>query len=144
MQRLSVAVWVLALTIAISAGLVTVAMTGCEPVMGQTPSTVDVSATAADRFQPEVILVSIDDHVRWTNDGTDRHTVTADQANAAAGGPSSTAQYPAGVPAGESYEWTVPASAASGTAWYYHCQFHGAAGDGTTQGAGMAGTITVR
>jgi len=144
MQEMSIAVWILALTIVISASLVTMGMTGCEPVTGQTPSTVDVSATTADRFQPEVILVSIDDQVRWTNDDTDRHTVTADQANAVAGGPSSAAQYPAGVPAGESYEWTVPANAAPGTTWYYHCQFHGASGDGTAQGAGMAGTIIVR
>ena len=111
---------------------------------GPGPVTVDVSATGGSAFSPSTVTVSPGDTVRWTNHDSIPHTVTSDAANAPAGGPGSDSQYSGGIPAGQTYSWTAPAGAASGTHWYYHCRFHGAPGDGAHQGTGMAGTITVQ
>lgn len=85
-------------------------------------------------FEPRVLMVAAGTVIRWTNEGQRTHTVTGDTP----GGPASGAIAPGG-----SYEWQVPADAAMGTHYYYHCEPHGAAGDGHALGAGMSGSIMV-
>lgn len=66
------------------------------------------------------------------------HTITSDTTP----GPNSDTKYPTGLGNGQTYFWTVP-NAPSGTKFYYHCRFHGTAGDGTDFGTGMTGVIVV-
>jgi plastocyanin len=79
--------------------------------------------------------------VQWKNADPFRHTVASDT-NVA--GMNSEGAFPGGVPAGSTFSWTVPAGAASGTVYYYHCAIHGGPGNGTSLGTGMAGSITVQ
>ena len=128
-------VFLLIIGVALTNGL-----TGC----GGGTSSVLISITALDTFDPQIISVNSGSTVRWTNNDTEVHTVTTDANNTATGGPDSDSVYPDGIPAGSSYEWTTPAGMAAGTNWYYHCRFHGTAGDGSSLGTGMAGVITVQ
>ena len=97
------------------------------------------------QFSPQVISVEAGTTVQWTNsDNSIPHTVTADPGNFASGGPNSDIVAPNGIPPGQSYSWTVPAGAVSGTTWFYHCRFHGSPGNGQNLGAGMTGSITVK
>lgn len=93
-------------------------------------------------FDPVDITVKAGSDVTWTNEGSFPHTATTDPLNPVAGGPDSDSQYPLGMGQGDIYAWTVP-EVPSGTVWYYHCRFHGFAGDGTSPGSGMVGSITV-
>lgn len=77
----------------------------------------------------------------WTNKDTVAHTVTSDTGQS---GLDSAGQFPGGMGNGAKFSWQVPADAASGTVFYYHCVYHGFPGDGTHLGGGMAGSITVR
>ena len=115
-------------------------LVGC----GGGTTSVLISITNLNTFDPQIVSVNMGSTVRWTNNDTKPHTVTADADNPATGGPNSDSVYPDGIPAGGSYEWTMPSGMAAGTNWYYHCRFHGAAGDGTSLGTGMAGVITVQ
>ncbi len=82
--------------------------------------------------------------IRWESaDPTKPHTVTADGTNAAKGGPDSDRQFPTGLNKGQSYTWTVP-KVPAGTIFYYHCRFHGQAGNGHAPGGGMSAAVTVR
>ena len=141
------AIRLLVITVALGLALGVILASGCAgstPGTGPGPTTVDVSATSGSVFSPSTVTVSPGDTVRWTNQASTPHTVTSDAANPTAGGPGSDGQYSGGIPQGQTYSWTVPASAASGTHWYYHCRFHGSPGNGSGQGTGMAGTIAVR
>lgn len=102
-----------------------------------------VLMTFQDNYSPDQISVVAGTTVRWVGMDIDSHTVTSDPANANPGGPDSAEQFPDGVSAGQSYSWTVPASAAPGTTWYFHCRFHGQEGNGQAPGSGMTGSITV-
>ena len=93
----------------------------------------------ADAFSPKTVSAGAGQTVTWTNLDMDVHTVTPDSA----GGPDSSALFPNGLATGDTYTWTVPANAASGTKFYYHCSFHGAAGNGSSFGAGMSGVVAV-
>jgi plastocyanin len=95
-------------------------------------------------FQPQQITVAPGATVQWTDASQRPHTVTADGANAVPGGPDSGARFPNGLQPGDSFTWTVPADAAAGTTWFYHCAFHGAEGDGRSLGRGMSGVIVVQ
>ncbi|AIE85239.1 cupredoxin domain-containing protein [Fimbriimonas ginsengisoli] len=99
------------------------------------------AGTPHDMFSPASLTVPAGTTVRWTNGDADAHTVKPDVATA---GMDSDTMFPSGLPSGASFEWTVPSGAASGTKYYYHCRFHGAAGDGTVLGTGMAGVVIVR
>jgi plastocyanin len=105
--------------------------------------TADVNMTATHQFDPQVLNVDAGTVITWHNIDVLPHTVTVDALNAFPGGPDSDIAFPSGVAAGGSYSFAVPASAASGTTWYYHCRFHGLAGDGTSLGTFMAGKIQV-
>jgi plastocyanin len=108
---------------------------------GNAGATVGVAMTGTHSFDPVNATVSPGDTVRWTNTDTAHHTVASDT-NVA--GMNSDGQFPTGLPGGAKFSWKVPADAASGTVFFYHCEFHGGAGDGTRIGNGMAGSITVR
>ena len=91
-------------------------------------------------FTPQVVSAHAGDTVQWTNSSALLHTVTSDNGQS---GLDSSTQFPTGIPQNGVFSWTVPANASVGTNFFYHCQFHGTAGNGTALGTGMAGEITV-
>ena len=92
-------------------------------------------------FSPATTTAHAGQVVRWTNTSNPPHTVTSDTGQA---GFDSSTQFPSGISNGSSYTFTIPANATMGTHFFYHCNFHGAAGDGNSLGSGMAGEITVK
>ncbi|MFQ5680099.1 MAG: plastocyanin/azurin family copper-binding protein [Gemmatimonadota bacterium] len=81
-----------------------------------------------DFFQAVDVTVKPGTRVIWRNEGQRPHTSTSD-----------TGVWDSGtLNPGQSLSWTVPAEAALGTAFPYHCVFHGAPG-----GIGMAGVVRV-
>jgi plastocyanin len=102
-------------------------------------ATVDVDMNGM-AFTPQVVNAHAGDTVRWTNSGSLPHTVTSDTGQA---GLDSSGQFPSGIGQNGVFSWTVPANASIGTNFFYHCVFHGTAGNGTALGTGMAGEITV-
>lgn len=107
---------------------------------GVTPNET-VAMTGSHAFAPTNVVVHAGDTLRFNNPDSARHTVTSDTGTA---GLDSSGQFPAGLAGGQHFDWVVPANATAGTVFYYHCEFHGAAGDGAHVGAGMAGSITVQ
>jgi plastocyanin len=102
-------------------------------------ATVNVSITGG-MFSPQTVNAHAGDTVVWTNVEVTPHTVTSDTGQA---GLDSSSQFPTGMNQNATFSWLVPANATIGTQFFYHCIFHGAAGNGTTLGTGMAGQITV-
>ena len=100
-----------------------------------------VTMTGQDKFAPKNVKVRAGDTVTWRNRDKHNHTVESDTG---AAGLDSDAAFPAGLATGDKWTWTVPSNAASGTVYFYHCRFHGTAGDGTSYGNGMVGSITVK
>ncbi len=95
-----------------------------------------IQMTSGFQYSPQTLTVTAGTTVVWTNVSGMPHTVTPDLSN-----PSMTSGT---IVAGQSFVWTLPANAKSGTKFFYHCLFHGAAGDGTTMGQGMAGVVIVK
>jgi plastocyanin len=85
-------------------------------------------------YIPRVLSAQPGATVTFTNVGSHAHTVDAD----CVGGPQIGKLEPK-----QSCQWTVPADACPGTRYYYHCTYHGKAGDGTSLGSGMAGAIVI-
>jgi|GEM_PF-4349470 len=108
---------------------------------GTTAGPFHVTMTGNHAFSPANIPVPAGSTVIFANPDVVNHTVTTDTGFA---GFSSDSRFPTGVPSGSSYSFTVPAGTAPGTVLYYHCRFHGNAGNGTSVGFGMAGSITVQ
>lgn len=80
-------------------------------------------------FQPKQITVTQGDAVVWTDNGSNPHTVTADNgAFDSSGGGSAT------LSSGQTFSFTFNQP---GT-YAYHCKIHGASG-----GIGMSGTVVV-
>lgn len=100
-----------------------------------------VTMTPQDAFAPKNLQVPPGATVTWQNRDEDPHTVTADIDEM---GPDSGATFPGGLAKGQQFTWTVPTSAMSGTVYYYHCKFHGTAGDGKSYGKGMVGSIIIK
>jgi plastocyanin len=100
---------------------------------------VTINMTGGHVFDPQTAHVNAGDMVVFQNTDTIApHTATMDPLNITPGGPASPTVLPGG-----SYSWQVPMGAGPGTQWFYHCSFHGLAGDGTHLGTGMAGVIIV-
>jgi plastocyanin len=101
----------------------------------------DVTMQDTLSFSPKTITVPAGSVVRWTNVSGFIHSVEPDR-----GVPSmsSDTQYPGGMTTSSVFTWTVPAGAASGTQFFYHCGFHGTAGDGFSFGTGMVGVVVVK
>lgn len=91
-------------------------------------------------FSPQLVNAHAGDTVQWTNVGSLPHTVNSDTSQA---GLDSSSQFPSGIGQNGVFSWTVPANATLGTHFFYHCNFHGAAGNGSALGTGMSGEITV-
>lgn len=102
--------------------------------------TVNVTMDATMTFTPQLVNAHAGDTVKWTNIGAMPHTVTSDPSGATF---DSSVNFPGGMQLNDVFTWTVPANATIGTHYFYHCAFHGAAGNGTSIGTGMAGEITV-
>lgn len=98
-------------------------------------NTVNVTMTGSHTFNPVNASAAVGDTVRWSNPDTTTHTATSDTGGRFDSG---------GVLSGGTFSYTIPAGTASGTVIYYHCSIHGAAGNGTSIGPGMAGSITVQ
>jgi plastocyanin len=107
---------------------------------GTTPATV-VQMTGNHTFNPTMVTVAAGSTVQWKNTDTTHHTVASDTGVANF---NSDGQFAAGLPGGSTFNFTIPAGTPSGTVFFYHCEFHGAAGDGTHLGTGMAGSVTVQ
>jgi plastocyanin len=97
------------------------------------PGTFNVSLRGGS-YIPRVLSAQPGATVVFTNFDNHAHTVDAD----AAGGPQI-----GKMEAGQSCHWVVPADACPGARFYYHCSYHGKAGDGTSLGSGMAGAIVI-
>ena len=91
-------------------------------------------------YAPQTVTVAGGQTVTWVNRDSVAHSVTVDTQ---AGGPDSDSVHPAGMTNGQTYFWTVP-NAPSGTKYYYHCRFHGTAGNGSAFGTGMTGVVIVQ
>jgi plastocyanin len=91
-------------------------------------------------FSPQLVTAHAGETVVWTNNEAMLHTVTSDTSEP---GLDSFAQYPGGMSQGNTFAWVVPANAVIGTHYFYHCNFHGTAGNGAALGTGMTGEITV-
>jgi plastocyanin len=117
-----------------------------KPTSNQTDtnSPTKIKMTSADQFSPQTTTVAAGTVIEWNNADTDPHAPVADTATWLKAGLTSDTQFPNGVAAGSSWSWTVPATTKSGTKIYYHCRFHGGAGNGQAMGTGMAGVIVVK
>lgn len=120
-----------------------VALAGCGGSnSGGLPATYRVDMTNMT-YNPAVVTVNRGDTLVWANLDQVYHTVTADATNADPNGPYSGTALPSGIRPGGQVSFTVPPNTPHGTVWYYHCGFHGSAGNGHSVGSGMAGTIIV-
>jgi plastocyanin len=106
---------------------------------GQVPVLIDV-AISMSAFSPKTLNAPRGSTIRWTNMDFFAHTVTADIAGS---GPASDTQFPGGLTNGKQFSFHVPNDAPPGTKYFYHCRFHGSAGNGTTFGIGMTGVVIV-
>jgi plastocyanin len=94
-------------------------------------------------YSPPVANVVAGDLVQWNNTDAIPHTVTRDVASPLTADFSSDTVFPDGIAPGQNYQWRVPNGAAPGTTIYYHCRFHGTAGNGNSAGTGMVGALQV-
>lgn len=85
-------------------------------------------------YIPRVLSAGPGATVVWTNMGSHAHTVDADCPGAPQIGK---------IEPGQSCEWVVPEVACPGDRFYYHCDYHGEAGDGKSLGSGMAGAVVI-
>lgn len=92
-------------------------------------------------FSPANAAVHAGDTVKWTNSDALPHTIKPDTAVA---NMDSDPTFPGGLANGQQFTWVVPAGTPAGTQFFYHCKFHGTAGNGSALGNGMAGVITVQ
>ena len=113
--------------------LVLIGIIGCGGENGGNTSLIGMDA--GDVFTPKSFSASVGDRVSWLNRDVDTHSVTFDTNSAGPNSPD--------LSTGGEYSWVVP-NVPSGTKIFYHCRFHGAAGDGTTFGTGMVGVVTVK
>jgi hypothetical protein len=104
-------------------------------------TTVNVSMTPSDTFSPVDMVAPASARVVWTNNDNGPHAVNSDTN---VQNFNSDLFAPQGLQNGQKFVWFIPSNATSGTKYYYHCRFHGTAGNGTALGTGMAGSITVQ
>lgn len=134
----------LSIVIALAAVLVLAGCTSGNNIFQAEGGEHDIFMTPADVFNPVTVMVKRGEWIEWTNTDTDDHSAIVDPLNPIAGGPDSDIQFPNGVQPGQRFRWRVPEDAVVGDHWFYHCRFHGAAGDGSHLGPGMTGEIIVK
>lgn len=115
------------------------ALCGCGGAEDVSQNTLLVTLKAGNTFSPQTVTVKGGQSVTWVNQDAMAHTITGDTSP----GPNSDAKNPTGLTKGQTYFWKVP-NAVAGTKFFYHCRFHGTAGDGTDFGTGMTGVIVVQ
>jgi plastocyanin len=123
--------------------LVSLVVLGCSG-SGGGPTTPPVTTTVVlgdGSYTPQSVTAPAGSIVSWQNSSVMQHTITPDVAGL---GPNSVSQYPTGLAPSNSFQWTVPTGAASGTQYFYHCIYHGNAGNGKSLGTGMAGVVVVQ
>jgi plastocyanin len=149
MKRHIALLWLLAF-----GGLIIVSlMSGCAKKTTQTAYTEPVVTAAADegmdrytvgmagsQFRPQTMTAPPGQAIVFLNNCTKVHTLTPDAGTL---GPNSDLNFPDGLQPGQTYQWTIPADTPVGTTYYYHCRFHGTAGNGESLGSGMAGAVVV-
>lgn len=94
-------------------------------------------------FSPTTLMVSPGTLVTWSDKGNAPHTITGAPCNTMTF-VSSDDKFPNGLKKGDSYSYTIPSDAKSGSVIYYFCRFHGSAGNCTSLGPGMAGMLVVK
>lgn len=122
-------------------GLTVIALSGCGGSGSDAFLTLNVSLTSIHTYSPAAIVAVPNQSIVFKNNDASVHTVTRDGDEGP--GPFSDQLFPDGMAPGETYTFVIPAEAASGTTYYFHCRFHGQSGDGSHIGTGMAGQITV-
>ncbi|HYA00764.1 MAG TPA: plastocyanin/azurin family copper-binding protein [Candidatus Binatia bacterium] len=95
--------------------------TSCGTV-GSGPAAVTVDATDADKFQPATVDIKVGQIVKWTNTGSQAHTVTFTSDGAISD---------SDLTSGQTFEVKFTQAGS----WGYECTFHVA--------LGMTGTVTV-
>ncbi|MBI4851509.1 MAG: DUF11 domain-containing protein [Acidobacteria bacterium] len=96
-------------------------------------------------FSPATLMVPAGTMITWTQKGRNVHTVTGSNCNSPNNFTfSSDTQFPNGMRTGEKFSFAVPANAKAGAMVYYFCRFHGAPGNCTSIGPGMAGVVIVK
>ncbi|HVT13753.1 MAG TPA: plastocyanin/azurin family copper-binding protein [Fimbriimonadaceae bacterium] len=118
----------------------TTSSTSTATTSGGGNTTVDVSMTGSMTFSPKSVVAHAGDTIQWTNNGAMPHTVLSDTGVT---GLDSSTSFVGGMQPGDVFTWAVPANATVGMKYYYHCTFHGTAGNGSNFGTGMTGVITV-
>lgn len=93
-------------------------------------------------FSPATLMVPAGTMITWSQKGNSIHTVTGAMCNAMSF--NSDGQFPNGMRSGDKYSFMIPNEAKPGTMLYYFCRFHGAPGNCTSLGPGMAGVIIVK
>lgn len=93
-------------------------------------------------FSPATLMVPAGTMITWSQKGNSIHTVTGSMCNSMSF--SSDGQFPNGLRSGDKYSFMIPANAKSGTMIYYFCRFHGAPGNCTNLGPGMAGVVIIK
>jgi plastocyanin len=86
-----------------------------------------------DVFQPKNKSIQVGQSVTWINSGSKKHTATSDVTT----GPDAFDTGDISPGGQKSQTFNSPGI------YFYHCTHHGSAGNGTTIGTGMAGSITV-
>jgi outer membrane protein assembly factor BamB len=107
-------------------------------ILGSNETAERVPVTIAGEFLPKDLLVKPGTIISWTNKSGGPRTVIADT-----GEFSSDAQYPDGIPNGETWVWIVPDDMELDTKIFYHDRLNGKPGDGQKYGTGLVGLIEI-
>jgi len=124
--------------------IATMALVGCGGGSnnGSNNGTNMISMTGSHSYSPVNLMVHAGETATWKNTDSVVHTVDSD--TGVPGLDSETKFTNGAVPPNGTFSWPVPAGTPAGTVFFYHCDFHGTAGDGTHLGTGMSGSITVQ
>lgn len=107
-------------------------------ILGTKDTAERMPVTISGEMLPRHVRVKPGTIISWTNKSGGPRTVVADN-----GEFSSDAQYPDGIPVGETWIWIVPDDTDLDTNIYYHDRLNGKPGDGEKYGTGLVGLIEV-
>lgn len=107
-------------------------------IIGSKDTAETMPVTIAGEILPRHVKVKPGTIISWTNKSGGPRTIVAD-----VGEFSSDAQYPEGIPDGETWVWIVPDDMELDTNIYYHDRLNGKPGDGQKYGTGLVGLIEV-
>lgn len=120
---------------------------GLQTLTGGVQTIISPTSTASvdmmdNFFAPKDLMVSPGTVITWTHRGNSAHTVMSAPCSTVM--VSSDGLFKNGLSQGNAFSFLVPMDTRPGTVIYYFCRFHGAPGNCTEVGTGMAGTIMVK